>query len=63
VAHKIKIGDELYDKLKTAAEAAGYSSADELIGHILEQEAERIGGDDVDMEQVKERLKGLGYIS
>jgi len=63
LAAKIKIEKDLYGKLKTCAEAAGYSSVDEFVQHALEKEVERIlGEDEMDMKATEERLKGLGYI-
>ena len=46
---------------KKAAAEKGYSSAEEYAIHVLEQAA---GGHDeaLSEEQVKERLKGLGYV-
>ena len=35
---KIKIDSKLYDRAKKAAEAAGYSSFEEFITHIIELE-------------------------
>jgi len=58
---KIKIESGLFDRAKTAAEAAGYSSVDEFITHLIEQGIEQAGSDDTD-EQVSEKLRGLGYI-
>ena len=64
MAHKIKIEGDLHEKLKACAEAAGYSSVDEFVNHVLEKEVERVlGEEEVDMDATKERLKGLGYIS
>jgi hypothetical protein len=65
LATKIKIEKDLHEKLKVCAEAAGYSSVEEFVNHVLEKEVERVLGDndDVDMDATKERLKGLGYIS
>lgn len=59
---KIKLSNELYDKLKQLAELSGYSSVDEFVVHVLEKEITKVHQDD-DEEKVKERLKGLGYIS
>jgi hypothetical protein len=59
---KIKLTKELYDKVKQIAELSGYSSVDEFVVHVLEQEVTKVGQDE-DEEKVKERLKGLGYIS
>ncbi|MDI6697935.1 MAG: hypothetical protein QME85_03225 [Candidatus Saccharicenans sp.] len=59
---KIKLEKELYQKLEKIAEAAGYSSPEEFIVHVLEKEVARFEGADSE-EEIKKRLKGLGYIS
>lgn len=58
---KVKISDELYEKIEKLAEIAGYSSPDEFAQHALEKE---IGGmdDSGDEEAVRKKLQGLGYI-
>jgi predicted CopG family antitoxin len=60
---KIKIDRELYEKLERIASAAGYSSTDEFIIHVLEREAAKIDDDSSTDEEIKKRLEGLGYIS
>jgi metal-responsive CopG/Arc/MetJ family transcriptional regulator len=60
---KIKIDKELYDKLERIADAAGYSSTEEFIIHVLEREAAKIDDDSSSDEEIKKRLEGLGYIS
>jgi metal-responsive CopG/Arc/MetJ family transcriptional regulator len=59
---KIKLSKELFEKVKQLAELSGYSSVDEFVAHVLEKEIAKVNEDD-DKEKVKERLKGLGYIS
>ncbi|MEJ2744079.1 MAG: hypothetical protein P8123_00070 [bacterium] len=59
---KIKIDNDLYEKLEKCAAAAGYSGTEEFIVHLLEKAAAGIGVDD-DAEKVKEKLRGLGYLS
>ncbi len=57
---RIKISESLYERLQKAAAEKGYSSAEEFALHVLDRAA---GDDDtVSEEQVKERLKGLGYV-
>jgi len=58
---KVKLDKELYQRLRRAAEAAGYSSADEFIRHALEKAAAAIEETDSE-EEVKKRLQGLGYL-
>jgi hypothetical protein len=58
---KIKIDDNLYDRVKKIAQIAGYSSADEFIVHIIEKELGQMEKSD-DEQAVLERLRGLGYI-
>jgi predicted CopG family antitoxin len=62
MAKKIKIDDELYEKLARCAATAGYSSAEEFILHLLQKIAGGTGKMD-DEEKIKEQLKGLGYLS
>ncbi len=60
---KIKIDKDLYERLKKCAESGGYSSVDEYVIHILEKEVEHLHSDDAGREELKEKLKGLGYLS
>ena len=59
---KVKIDRDLYDKLRKVADVAGYATADEFVVHILEKEMLHFeeGGSDDD---IRNKLKGLGYIS
>ncbi len=61
MAKKIRIENELYDQLRQYSEAAGYSSADEFIVHVLEKSVADLEKN-ADRESVKERLTGLGYL-
>ncbi|MHC4882811.1 MAG: hypothetical protein ACYTFX_05540 [Planctomycetota bacterium] len=58
---KIKIDSNLYDRLKSVTEVAGYSSVEEFVVHMIEKELEQIEVPDDD-KAVEERLRGLGYI-
>lgn len=59
---KVKLDRDLVDKLRKVADVAGYATVEEFITHILEKEMLHFedAKDDKDM---RERLKGLGYIS
>jgi metal-responsive CopG/Arc/MetJ family transcriptional regulator len=59
---KIKIDKGLYEKIKKLAAIAGYSSPDEFITHCLEKEIAKIEEADSE-EEIKKKLKGLGYLS
>ncbi len=59
---KIKIDKDLLEKVKRYSEIAGYSSVEDFITHALETEIEKLEDADSD-EEIKKRLKGLGYIS
>ena len=59
---KIRIDKELLRKAKMYAEIAGYSSVEEFITHVLEKEIEQLE-DAGSEEEIKKRLRGLGYIS
>jgi predicted CopG family antitoxin len=64
--HKIKIDDDLFEKLKKCSDAAGYSSPAEFALHVLEKETTRIlgsgGAGTESEEELRKRLEGLGYI-
>ena len=61
-AEGIKLDPELLDKVKRYAKIAGYSSPEEFITHALEKELAKLEGADSE-EEIKKRLRGLGYIS
>ncbi|MCD4689851.1 ribbon-helix-helix domain-containing protein [bacterium] len=58
----VKISKELLEKIKKYSEMAGYSSVEEFVTHALEKEIAQLEESDSD-EDIKEKLKGLGYIS
>jgi hypothetical protein len=59
---KVKVAKDLYAKIKKYAAICGYSSVDEFITHCLEKEVAKIEEADSE-EEIKKKLKGLGYIS
>jgi metal-responsive CopG/Arc/MetJ family transcriptional regulator len=59
---KIKLDKELLKKVKRFSDLAGYSSVEEFITHVLEKEIERLDESDSE-DEIKKKLKGLGYIS
>ena len=58
----IKLDKALLAKVKRYAEIAGYSSVEEVITHALVKEIKHLDEADSE-EEIKKRLKGLGYIS
>jgi metal-responsive CopG/Arc/MetJ family transcriptional regulator len=58
----VKIDKELLEKVKKYAKVAGYSSPEEFVTHALEKEIAKLEESDSE-EEIKEKLKGLGYIS
>ncbi len=58
---KVKIDSNLLARAKTAAEAAGYSSVEEFITHIIEKETAKYETTEANEETLKQ-LRGLGYI-
>lgn len=58
---KIKISKQLQDDLAKAAAAQGYSSTDEFVIHVLEKAVQEVK-ESASEEEVKKRLKGLGYL-
>jgi metal-responsive CopG/Arc/MetJ family transcriptional regulator len=57
----IKLDKDLLARIKKCSKAAGYSSAEEFVQHVLERELAKIEQSDSDEEIVK-KLKGLGYL-
>jgi metal-responsive CopG/Arc/MetJ family transcriptional regulator len=57
----IKLKKDLLMKVKRVAAAAGYSSPEEFIEHVLEREIAKLEDAESD-EEIIRRLKGLGYI-
>jgi hypothetical protein len=59
---KITIDRELWEKIRAISEVAGYSSADEFVVHALERQVAEFEDADSD-EEIRKKLRGLGYIS
>jgi metal-responsive CopG/Arc/MetJ family transcriptional regulator len=59
---KIKLENELFNRVGKFAEIAGYSSVEEFVTHMLEKELSSIDESESE-EEVKRRLQGLGYLS
>ncbi|MFQ6038108.1 MAG: ribbon-helix-helix domain-containing protein [Candidatus Aminicenantales bacterium] len=58
----VKLDKDLLAKVKKYAEMSGYSSVEEFITHCLEKEIASLEESDSE-EEIKKKLKGLGYIS
>lgn len=61
-SNKIKLDKDLLAKVRKYSDIAGYSSPEEFITHALEKELAKLEDADSE-EEIKKRLKGLGYIS
>ena len=59
---KIKLDKELIARVKKVSDIAGYSTPEEFITHALEKELTKLENAGSE-EEIKKRLKGLGYIS
>lgn len=57
----IKLKKEMSLRVERCAKAAGYSSPQEFVEHIIERELAKLGDAETDEDIVK-KLKGLGYI-
>jgi hypothetical protein len=58
---KINIDPGLFERAKSAAAAAGFSSLDEFVASAIENEIKRLKVEDAE-QQVSDQLRGLGYI-
>lgn len=62
MAHKtIKLKKSTWERIRRISEAAGYSSPEEFIEHILDRELKKYEDAGPDEEIVK-KLQGLGYL-
>jgi hypothetical protein len=59
---RIKLDKALMARVKRYADLAGYSSVDEFVTHVIEKELAKLEESDSE-EDIKKKLKGLGYIS
>ena len=59
---KVKLDKDVFEKVKKYSDLAGYSSVEEFVAHALEKELSKLEGAESE-EEIKKRLKGLGYIS
>jgi hypothetical protein len=60
--NRVKLDKALLAKIKRYADLAGYSSVDEFVTHALEKEIAELEQSESEQE-LKKKLKGLGYIS
>jgi metal-responsive CopG/Arc/MetJ family transcriptional regulator len=60
--NRVRLDKALLAKIKRYADLAGYSSVDEFITHALEKEIAQLEQSESEQE-LKKKLKGLGYIS
>ena len=58
----VRLDKTLLAKLERYAVMAGYSSVEEFITHVLEKEIAPLEGAATE-DEIKKRLKGLGYLS
>ena len=59
---RIKLDKALLARARRYADLAGYASVDEVVGHVLEKELAKFEGSDSE-DEIKKKLRGLGYIS
>lgn len=57
----VKIDKDLWRRIEECARKAGYSSPEEFVQHVLQREVERLESADIS-DEMRRRLKGLGYI-
>ncbi len=58
----VKLDKDLLRRVKRYADYAGYSSVEEFVTHALEKELAVLEDADSE-EEIRKRLRGLGYIS
>ena len=58
----VKLDRDLFERVRKIADVAGYATAEEFIAHVLEKEMIHFEDASND-EDIRSKLKGLGYIS
>ena len=61
-SNRVKLDKDVMAKVRRYAALAGYSSPEEFVTHALEKEIAKLEDADSE-EEIKKRLRGLGYIS
>jgi hypothetical protein len=61
-SHRVKLDPDLLARAKRCASTAGYASVDEFVAHVVERAVRELE-DSGDEQELKRRLKGLGYLS
>ena len=59
--HRIKVDSDLWARLGQAARAAGYSSTEEFVAHVLDKAVASLEEAQSE-EEIRKRLQGLGYL-
>jgi len=60
---KLKIDNEMNDRLAKVSEAGGYSSIEEFVLHVIERELKKLDpGSSESEEDIRRKLEGLGYL-
>ena len=62
-SNRIKLDPRLLERATRVSKEAGYSSVDEFITHTIERAVAQLEEAGDDEEELKRRLKGLGYLS
>ena len=57
----VKVKRELWERIGKCAAAAGYSSPEEFVLHVLEREVAKLEDTQSD-DEIARKLKGLGYL-
>jgi len=60
-SNSIKLAPELWERVKKVSAAAGYSSPQEFVEHVLDRELKKVE-DSASDEEIVKKLQGLGYL-
>lgn len=63
MAKSVRINSDLWKRVEQYASSAGYSSAEEFVEHLIEQELARLEVEEAEAaKEAERRLRGLGYL-
>jgi Arc/MetJ-type ribon-helix-helix transcriptional regulator len=61
---KIKVDEQMMERIRKVARAGGYSSYGEFVIHVLGRELQKLDPDTAESEEeIRKKMEGLGYIS
>ena len=62
MAKPLKLNSDLWKRVEQYASSAGYSSSEEFVEHLIEQELAKLEESEAGKKEAERQLRGLGYL-